>query len=125
MQRLEEIIDENTRVVCLALASNVTGRLHLEAVTRIVQIARSMQQPPYVILDATHFTPHQVCDLAELGADAVVNSAYKYFGPHLGVMAYNRQRFAALRPPKVGVRLPLDKFHAINTLQMLIFTLMF
>ena len=111
MQRLEEIIDENTRVVCLALASNVTGRLHLEAVTRIVQIARSMKQPPYVILDATHFTPHQVCDLAELGADAVVNSAYKYFGPHLGVMAYNRQRFAALRPPKVGVRVPLDRFH--------------
>ena len=102
--RLETLIDDNTKVISLALASNVTGRLHLEALNKIVEISKSLKQKPFIILDATHFTPHRVCDLTSLGADAVVNSAYKYFGPHLGVMAYNRERFSGLQPSKVGVR---------------------
>ena len=101
---LETLIDDNTKVISLALASNVTGRLHLEALRKIVEISKSLKKKPFIILDATHFTPHQVCDLTSLGADAVVNSAYKYFGPHLGVMAYNRERFSGLQPSKVGVR---------------------
>ena len=104
IDKLEQVIDENTRVICLALASNVTGRTHLEAVTRITEMIKTMKVRPYLILDATHFIPHQCCDLVSLAADAVVCSAYKYFGPHLGVMAYNRESFSRLSPTKVGVR---------------------
>ena len=108
VDRLESLIDDDTKVISLALASNVTGRLHLDALNKIVAISKSLKQKPFIILDATHFTPHQVCDLTSLGADAVVNSSYKYFGPHLGVMAYNRERFSGLQPSKVGVRFNSD-----------------
>ena len=103
--QLVNIIDEKTKVICLALASNVTGRLHLPVVEKIQEISRGLTSRPYLVLDGTHFIPHQSCDLPALAADAVVSSAYKYFGPHLGVMAYNRQRFRPLLPAKVGVRL--------------------
>ena len=104
VEQLQKIIDEKTKVICLALASNVTGRLHLEAVHKIVELTKTMKESPYIVLDATHFTPHQCCDLLGLGADAIICSAYKYFGPHLGVMAYKRERFTDLQPSKVGVR---------------------
>ena len=101
---LVNLIDKNTKVICLALASNVTGRLHLSVVEKIHEICRGLDIRPYLVLDATHYIPHQSCDLPGLAADAVVCSAYKYFGPHLGVMAYNRDRLRPLLPAKVGVR---------------------
>ena len=101
---LVNLIDKNTKVICLALASNVTGRLHLSVVEKIREICRGLDIRPYLVLDATHYIPHQSCDLAGLAADALVCSAYKYFGPHLGVMAYNRDRLRPLLPAKVGVR---------------------
>ena len=104
IEMLDKVIDDKTKVISLALASNVTGRTHLEAVHRIVEIIKTMKQKPFLILDATHFIPHQCCHVIDLGADAVVSSAYKYFGPHLGVMGYNRQSFSRLMPTKVGVR---------------------
>ena len=102
--RLADMIDKNTKVICMALASNVTGRLHVDVVERIQELTSSLGIRPFLILDGTHYLPHQCCDLPALQADAVVCSAYKYFGPHLGVMAYNRQRFRTLLPAKVGVR---------------------
>ena len=103
-EKLSDIIDKNTKVICLALASNVTGRLHVDVVEKIHEITGRLGTSPYLVLDGTHYVPHQCCDLPGLQADAVVCSAYKYFGPHLGVMAYNRQRFTPLLPAKVGVR---------------------
>ena len=101
---IEKMIDDKTKVICIGLASNVTGRTHLEAIKRVVEITSNMKSKPFLILDATHFVPHCLSDLTALGADAIMSSAYKYFGPHLGVMAYNRDRFSQLAPIKVGVR---------------------
>ena len=39
--------------------------------------------------------------LKDLGADVLVCSAYKFFGPHLGVMAFNKERLRSLQPSKV------------------------
>merc|ERR1712080_475334 len=39
-----------------------------------------------------------------MGADAIICSAYKFFGPHLGVMAMDKDRLKELQPSKVGVR---------------------
>ena len=100
----DPILNLLTRVICIGLASNVTGRTHLEALKKIVEMTSTMKKKPYIFLDATHFIPHQCCDLTSFGADAVICSSYKYFGPHLGVMAYNKQRFSVLTPTKVGVR---------------------
>ena len=39
--------------------------------------------------------------LKDLGADVLVCSAYKFFGPHLGLMAFNKERLRSLQPSKV------------------------
>ena len=101
LDKIEQMIDDKTKVICVGLASNVTGRTHLEAVKKIVEITANMKTKPFLILDGTHFVPHCLSDLTALGADAIISSAYKYFGPHLGVMAYNRDRFSQLSPVKV------------------------
>ena len=39
--------------------------------------------------------------LKDLGADVLVCSAYKFFGPHLGLMAFNKDSLRNLQPSKV------------------------
>ena len=45
--------------------------------------------------------------LKDLGADVLVCSAYKFFGPHLGLMAFNKERLSSLQPSKVLIVLRL------------------
>ena len=59
---------------------------------------------PFLILDGTHYLPHRRANLSQLKADAIICSAYKFFGPHLGVMAFDGSRLNPLMPSKVGVR---------------------
>ena len=42
--------------------------------------------------------------LTDLGADVLVCSAYKFFGPHLGLMAFNKERLRSLQPSKVLIQ---------------------
>jgi selenocysteine lyase/cysteine desulfurase len=39
-----------------------------------------------VYVDAVQYAPHYAIDVQDLGADVVVSSAYKWFGPHMGVL---------------------------------------
>jgi len=105
---LEEKIDNNTRVVAMGLASNATGRIHLDAVQLVKDRIRSLstKTPPYLVLDGTHFVPHRRTSLEKLGADAVICSSYKFFGPHMGVMAFHPRLNEEIKPLKVGFRGP-------------------
>jgi len=104
LERIPGLIDDRTRVISLGLASNATGRIHLDVLDKINEMRETKLRPPFLILDGTHFVPHRRCNLTQLKADAVVCSAYKFFGPHVGVMAFNKDRFKELRPSKVGIR---------------------
>merc|ERR1712136_181941 len=105
---IPSVIDDRTRLISVGLASNVTGRIHFSAIEKIREVFDSGLEfnghKPFLILDGTHFVPHRRTNLAELGGDAVINSSYKYFGPHLGIMGFNAERFDPLKPAKVGVR---------------------
>ena len=77
--------------ISIGLASNATGRLHLNVIEKIDQLltASPATQKPYFILDGTHYVPHRRTDLNSFkSADAIICSAYKFFGPHIGVMAF-------------------------------------
>ena len=52
-------------------------------------------------LDGVHFAPHRRIDRAALGADVVLTSAYKYFGPHLGVAAIRAELAESLPADRV------------------------
>jgi len=107
-RKIANLIDDKTRVISLGLASNATGRIHLELVNKINEIIGSFVLPPFLILDGTHYVPHRSCNLKLLQADAIICSAYKFFGPHIGVMAFNKERFQRLKPCKVGERFAAD-----------------
>jgi cysteine desulfurase family protein (TIGR01976 family) len=94
---LEDAISERTRLVAVGYASNATGTVN--PVAEIVRRARAVGALTFV--DAVHFAPHGPLYVAALGADFVACSAYKFFGPHLGILWGRSELLAALPAYKV------------------------
>lgn len=95
---LLDLIDSRTRVVAFGLASNATGAINDPAPV----LERARQLGALTVVDAVHSVPHLVTDVAALGADFLFCSAYKFFGPHVGVLYGRRQAVAALSSYRVG-----------------------
>jgi cysteine desulfurase family protein (TIGR01976 family) len=79
---LEEVITPRTRLVAVNYASNVTGTIN--DVAAIAAAAKAMGALVYV--DAVQYAPHGVIDVQALGCDLLVCSAYKFYGPHYGLL---------------------------------------
>jgi cysteine desulfurase family protein (TIGR01976 family) len=79
---LRVLLGERTRLLALTYASNLTGSINdVEALAALARQAGAL-----VYVDAVQFAPHKAIDVATLGADFVVCSSYKFFGPHLGIL---------------------------------------
>lgn len=90
-------LTERTRWVAFTAASNVVGaRTDVAAITRLAHAHGAR-----VYVDAVHAAPHVALDLAALGCDALVCSAYKWFGPHLGVLCASPALLAELEIDKL------------------------
>ncbi len=75
----EPLVDDRTRVVAVTAASNAIGtRPDVAAIAAIAHAAGAV-----VYVDGVHATAHLPVDVAALGADYYVTSAYKWSGPHL------------------------------------------
>jgi cysteine desulfurase family protein (TIGR01976 family) len=85
VEHLESLLSERTRVVAFPWASNAVGTL--VDVARVAELAHSAGALAWV--DAVHYAPHGPIDVAAAGVDVLLCSAYKFFGPHLG-LAYAR-----------------------------------
>jgi cysteine desulfurase family protein (TIGR01976 family) len=81
LDQLEALVNPRTRLVAVGLASNAVGTVN--DVARIAERAR--QVGALVAVDAVQAVPHFKVDRDALGADLLLCSAYKFFGPHLGV----------------------------------------
>ena len=92
-----ERINANTRLVAVSYASNVTGSI--VDIKTIVEAAHRVGAQVYV--DAVHYAPHNLIDVQALGCDFLVCSAYKFFGPHVGMAYIAPQWLQRLRPYKV------------------------
>ncbi len=90
-------LSERTRLVAVGLASNATGTIN--PVARITQAAKQVGALVYV--DAVHYAPHGRIQVTELGCDFLVCSAYKFFGPHVGVLWGRRELLEDIRPYKL------------------------
>ncbi len=90
-------INPNTRLVAVGYASNAVGTIN--PVKKIVQLAHKVGALAFV--DAVHYTPHGLIDVADLDCDFLVCSTYKFFGPHMGVLFGKREHLKKLRPYKV------------------------
>jgi selenocysteine lyase/cysteine desulfurase len=90
---LEALISPRTRVVACTLASNALGSIpDMQTVA-----AAAHKVGALVWVDGVHLAPHRRLNRAALGADVLLTSAYKYFGPHLGVAAIRSDLARTLR----------------------------
>lgn len=79
--QLDTLLTRRTRLVAVGYASNLTGTIN-----DVATIARKAHDVgALVFVDAVQFAPHGILDVQSLGCDALVCSAYKFFGPHSGV----------------------------------------
>jgi cysteine desulfurase family protein (TIGR01976 family) len=94
---LRSKINAKTKLVAVGYASNAVGTIN--PVKEIVRLAHTVGALAYV--DAVHYTPHGLIDVAALDCDFLVCSSYKFFGPHMGVLFGKREHLTRLRPYKV------------------------
>jgi len=94
---LASLINERTRIIAIGLASNAVGTIN--DVRRIVDLAQAVGALVYV--DAVQGVPHLPVDVQELGCDFLACSAYKFFGPHQGILWGKREHLERLHAYKV------------------------
>jgi cysteine desulfurase family protein (TIGR01976 family) len=90
-------INDRTKVVAVGYASNAVGTIN--PVRAIVRLAHAAGARAFI--DAVHYTPHGLIDVAALDCDFLVCSTYKFFGPHMGVLFGKREHLERLHPYKV------------------------
>jgi cysteine desulfurase family protein (TIGR01976 family) len=94
---LEEQLTHRTRVVAFPWASNALGTItDVEGLCNLAHEAGALAW-----VDAVHFAPHGPMDAAAVGADVLLCSAYKVYGPHLGLAFVRSELLERWRPYKV------------------------
>ncbi len=96
---IEALLGERTRWVAVTAASNCVGSV--PELPGIVGAAHRAGARVYV--DAVHAAPHRRLDAAGLGCDAIVCSAYKWFGPHQSILWARPEILEELQPDKLRV----------------------
>ena len=96
-EALGRAIGPKTRLVAIGAASNALGTI--TDVARAREMARGVGA--LVFVDAVHFAPHRLVDVRALGCDFLACSAYKFYGPHVGVLYGRRDRMKSLDVPKL------------------------
>jgi cysteine desulfurase family protein (TIGR01976 family) len=86
-----------TKLLAIGAASNAVGTIN--DVARAVAMAHEAGALAYV--DAVHFAPYQLVDVQAWGCDIMVCSAYKFHGPHIGVLHGKRELLRSLEVAKL------------------------
>ena len=89
---IAEVLDESVRLVAICLCSNSLGTA--VDVSSISAMAHEMGA--LVFVDAVHAAPHRLIDVQDLACDFLVASAYKFFGPHTGMLYGKLEHLASL-----------------------------
>ena len=97
LQELEKRVTKRTRLVCLGAASNLLGTIN--DVKSAARMAHEVGAWLYV--DAVQAAPHTITDVQDLDCDFLVCSAYKFFGPHQGILWGKREVLERLEPYRV------------------------
>lgn len=94
---LDDLFTSKTRLICVGGASNMIGTIN--DVKTICSKAKAAGVMTYI--DGVQSVPHVATDVQSLGCDFLVCSAYKFFGPHLGILWGRRELLEKLTPYKV------------------------
>jgi selenocysteine lyase/cysteine desulfurase len=86
LDELDSLITPRTKFAALNYASNLLGTIN--PVAEMVRRLKAVGALTYI--DAVQFAPHGAIDVQALGCDFLVSSAYKFYGPHQGIL-YGRE----------------------------------
>ena len=96
---LEAALGPRTRVLAIGAASNALGTI--TDVARAATMARAASKNVRVFVDAVHYAPHALVDVQQLGCDFLACSAYKFYGPHIGILWGKRGLIEQLDAPRL------------------------
>ncbi len=82
IEELARQVTPRTKIVAVGLASNAVGTVN--PVAGAVRTAH--EAGALCVVDAVHYAPHGPIDVHELDCDILACSAYKFFGPHTGIL---------------------------------------
>ena len=95
---LESTLSPRTRLLAIGAASNALGTISdTAAAADLAHRAGAL-----VFVDAVHYAPHRLVDVAAMGADFLACSAYKFYGPHVGVLFGREELLQDLDVPKLA-----------------------
>ncbi|MBK9153896.1 MAG: cysteine desulfurase-like protein [Chloracidobacterium sp.] len=97
LDKLPGLINERTRIVAIGAASNAIGTINDAAYA--CRLAREAGALSFV--DAVHFAPHNLIDVKAIGCDFLACSAYKFYGPHIGIMFGRKELLESTDFPKL------------------------
>ena len=93
----EQLITKKTKLIAIGAASNALGTIN--DVRRAIGMARSVGA--LVFVDAVHYAPHALPDVQALDCDFLAMSAYKFYGPHVGVLFGKHTLLESIDFPKL------------------------
>jgi cysteine desulfurase family protein (TIGR01976 family) len=97
LDHVRAVLSDRTRLAAVTAAANLIGtRPDIPGIARLVHDAGAL-----LYVDGVHYTAHAAVDLGALGADLYVCSPYKFFGPHLGMLAGRVELLETLNPDKL------------------------
>lgn len=82
LDHLASLLNAKTKLVAVGYASNAVGTIN--PIAKIAQMVHAAGA--WLWVDAVHYAPHGPIDVQRAGCDFLVCSAYKFFGPHVGVL---------------------------------------
>ncbi len=95
---LEAALTPRVKLLAIHNASNVLGTI--TDVARATRMARAVGAAVFV--DAVHSAPHELVDVQAIDCDFLACSAYKFYGPHLGILWGRRELIELLDPPQLS-----------------------
>lgn len=94
---LERSVSNRTKVVAIGAASNALGTINdIVRATRLAHAAGAI-----AFVDAVHYAPHQLVDVRDIGCDFLACSAYKFYGPHIGILYGTSERILEVDVPRL------------------------
>ena len=97
LDHLHSLINTRTKLVAVGYASNLSGTINdVKTITEWAHEADAL-----CFVDAVQYAPHGLIDVQEIGCDFLACSAYKFFGPHVGILYGKAEHLARLNAYKV------------------------
>ena len=97
LDQLPSLLNDRTKLVAIGAASNILGTIN--EFEKVVRMAKEVGA--YSFVDAVHYAAHELIDVKQIGCDFLACSAYKFYGPHIGILYGRKELFEAIDFPKL------------------------